>query len=53
MYAFPLLFLASHPGSYAEICAIFGWAFVIWGTGLYWWAGVLYVVQVRQLARVS
>ncbi len=51
MYAFPLLFLASHEGWYAEISAIFGWAFVIWGTGLYWWAGVLYVVQVRQLAK--
>jgi cardiolipin synthase len=51
MYAFPLLFLASHEGWYAEIAAIFGWAFAIWGTGLYWWAGVLYVVQVRQLTK--
>ncbi|GAA0427512.1 CDP-diacylglycerol--glycerol-3-phosphate 3-phosphatidyltransferase [Acrocarpospora corrugata] len=51
MYAFPLLFLAAHAGWYSEISAIFGWAFVIWGTGLYWWAGVLYVVQVRMLAR--
>ncbi|WP_433411734.1 CDP-alcohol phosphatidyltransferase family protein [Microtetraspora malaysiensis] len=51
MYAFPLLFLASHEGWYAEITGIFGWAFVLWGTGLYWWAGVLYVVQVRQLTR--
>ncbi|RGA05834.1 CDP-alcohol phosphatidyltransferase family protein [Microbispora triticiradicis] len=51
MYAFPLLFLASHEGWYAEISAIFGWAFAIWGTGLYWWAGVLYVVQVRQLTK--
>ena len=24
-----------------------GWAFVWWGTGLYWVAGVLYAVQVR------
>ncbi|GII58052.1 CDP-diacylglycerol--glycerol-3-phosphate 3-phosphatidyltransferase [Planotetraspora thailandica] len=51
MYAFPLLFLASHQGWYAEISTIFGWAFAIWGTGLYWWAGVLYVVQVRQLTK--
>lgn len=50
MYAFPLLFLASHTGTwYADICRIVGWAFTVWGTGLYWWAGVLYVVQVRQL----
>ncbi|GII31427.1 CDP-alcohol phosphatidyltransferase family protein [Planotetraspora mira] len=51
MYAFPLLFLASHDGWYAEISTIFGWAFAIWGTGLYWWAGVLYVVQVRHLTK--
>jgi cardiolipin synthase len=28
-----------------------GWAFALWGTALYWWALVLYVVQVRQLLR--
>ena len=33
----------------AEVAHAFGWAFAIWGTALYWWAGVLYVVQVRQL----
>ena len=26
-----------------------GWAFAAWGSVLYLWAGVLYVVQVRQL----
>ncbi|SDG72951.1 cardiolipin synthase [Sinosporangium album] len=51
MYAFPLLFLASHVGWYSEPAAIFGWAFAIWGTGLYWWAGVLYAVQARVLIR--
>ncbi|WP_308163858.1 CDP-alcohol phosphatidyltransferase family protein [Nonomuraea sediminis] len=49
MYAFPLLFLASHTGWYADISRVAGWAFALWGTGLYWWAGLLYVVQVRQL----
>ncbi|MFI6290769.1 CDP-alcohol phosphatidyltransferase family protein [Nonomuraea sp. NPDC050790] len=53
MYAFPLLFLASHTGWYAEIARITGWAFAIWGTGLYWWAGLLYVVQVRQLVKAD
>jgi cardiolipin synthase (CMP-forming) len=28
---------------------VFGWAFAIWGIGLYWWAGVLYAWQVRRL----
>ncbi len=49
MYAFPLLFLASHSGWYADIARIVGWAFALWGTGLYWWSGLLYVVQVRRL----
>ncbi|MCK2219277.1 CDP-alcohol phosphatidyltransferase family protein [Actinomadura sp. ATCC 31491] len=49
MYAFPLLFLASHSGWYADIARIVGWAFALWGTGLYWWAGALYVIQVRRL----
>ncbi|MFI9557243.1 CDP-alcohol phosphatidyltransferase family protein [Nonomuraea endophytica] len=53
MYAFPLLFLASHTGWYAEIARVTGWAFAIWGTGLYWWAGLLYVVQVRQLIKAD
>lgn len=50
MYAFPLLFLASHTGTwYADPARIIGWSFTVWGVGLYWWAGLLYVVQVRQL----
>ncbi|NUW38864.1 CDP-alcohol phosphatidyltransferase family protein [Nonomuraea rhodomycinica] len=53
MYAFPLLFLASHTGWYAEMARVTGWAFAVWGTGLYWWAGVLYVVQVRRLVTAT
>lgn len=51
LYAFPLLFLAGHDGWYAEPARIVGWAFAIWGTGLYWWAGVLYAVQTHRLVR--
>jgi cardiolipin synthase (CMP-forming) len=53
LYAFPLLLLGEGTGSVATLAEIFGWAFAIWGTGLYWWAGVLYVVQTRQLVRGS
>ena len=42
-----------HDGWYADLARVVGWAFAIWGTGLYWWAGVLYVVQVRQLVTAS
>jgi cardiolipin synthase len=53
LYAFPLLLLGDGTGSVATLAQIFGWAFAIWGTGLYWWAGVLYVVQTRQLVRAG
>jgi len=49
LYAFPLLFLGAHPSSYAETVRVIGWAFVLWGSALYWWAGLLYVAQARQL----
>jgi len=49
LYAFPLLFLGDGDSSGATVARVFGWAFVVWGTGLYWWAGVLYLVQVRRL----
>ena len=49
LYAFPLLFLGSHHTSYAVVARVFGWAFALWGTALYWWAAVLYVRQARGL----
>jgi cardiolipin synthase (CMP-forming) len=32
---------------------VIGWAFTGWGTALYWWAGLLYLMQVRRLVRGS
>jgi cardiolipin synthase len=55
LFAFPML-LASLPGTHdllATVCRPLGWAFAAWGSTLYWWAGVLYVVQVRQLVRAE
>ncbi len=51
LYAFPLLLLSDGHGTVSDIARTLGWAFTIWGTALYWWAGVLYVVQVRRLVR--
>ncbi|MCW2668906.1 MAG: pgsA [Frankiales bacterium] len=51
LYAFPML-LAALPGRSDWVATVFrplGWAFAAWGSVLYVWAGVLYVVQVRQL----
>jgi cardiolipin synthase len=49
LYAFPLLLLGDGEGVVATLADVFGWAFAIWGMGLYWWAGVLYAWQVRRL----
>ena len=49
LYAFPLLLLGDGDGVVAELALVFGWAFAIWGIGLYWWAGLLYAWQVRTL----
>ncbi len=55
LYAFPML-LAALPGRDDWVATVFrpmGWAFATWGSLLYVWAGVLYVVQVRQLVRAD
>jgi cardiolipin synthase len=49
LYAFPLLLLGDGTGVVATLADVFGWAFAIWGIGLYWWAGILYAWQVRKL----
>jgi len=51
LYAFPLLLLADGDGVVPMLCRVLGWSFAIWGIGLYWWAGVLYAVQTRDLLR--
>lgn len=52
LYAFPLLLLGDGVGTLETLANVFGWAFAIWGTGLYFWSGILYVVQVYQLLRI-
>ena len=49
LYAFPLLLLGDGSGTVADLANVFGWAFTIWGVGLYWWAGILYAFQVQRL----
>lgn len=50
---FPLLLLGDGDSLVAQVAHSFGWAFAIWGTTLYWWAGILYVIQVRQLVTAA
>jgi cardiolipin synthase (CMP-forming) len=50
-YAFPLLLIGQFDGRVGDIAGPVGWAFVGWGTGMYWLAGVLYAIQTRQVLR--
>ncbi|MDP9434804.1 MAG: CDP-alcohol phosphatidyltransferase family protein [Actinomycetota bacterium] len=55
LYAFPML-LAALPGREGLLATVFrplGWAFAAWGSTLYWYAGLLYVVQVVRLVRAD
>ncbi len=51
LYAFPLLLLGDVGGTLGEVARVLGWAFAIWGTGLYWYAALLYVEQARRVIR--
>lgn len=51
LYAFPLLLIGAHHGTLADVAKPIAWAFTIWGTGLYLWAGVAYLRQAAQLVR--
>lgn len=52
LYAFPLILLGAQEGTLAMVSRVIGWAFVIWGTALYWWAGILYIEQARRILAV-
>jgi cardiolipin synthase len=45
LYALPLLLLAQTSGPVGTAADVLGWAFALWGIGLYWLAGALYVRQ--------
>jgi len=49
LYAFPMLFLGTHHGTLGEVFRVGGWAMAIWGSALYWCAGLLYLAQARRL----
>jgi len=53
LYAFPLLLLGEVSSTLSMVVGALGWAFALWGTGLYWWSGILYVSQVVGLWRAE
>jgi cardiolipin synthase (CMP-forming) len=57
LWGFPLLLLGAGASgtafSLADLARTLGWAFAIWGTALYWWAGALYLEQAARVLRSS
>lgn len=45
LYGMPLLFLTTSDDTVADVAKPLAWAFVIWGTGIYWWSAILYAEQ--------
>lgn len=42
LYAFPVLVLGEAVPVLHDVCRAFGWAFGLWGLGMYWYAAFLY-----------
>jgi cardiolipin synthase len=49
LWGFPLLLLGSLDSWVGNVSVCLGWAFALWGTFLYWWAGIRYVQTARAL----
>lgn len=53
LYALPLLLLGQFEGGFGTVALVLGWAFAIWGAGLYWVAAGLYVEEARRQIRMQ
>jgi cardiolipin synthase len=51
MSGFPLILLGQWDSGWSRVVGAIGWAFVIWGAGMYLWSAVLYLIQVRMVVR--
>jgi cardiolipin synthase len=51
MYAMPLLLIAQGGSDFATIVRPAAYAFVVWGSALFVWSGLLYLVQTRMALR--
>lgn len=51
-YALPILMVGQAFPAVAALSAPIGWAFALWGAFLYWWAGVVYLVETFRVIRI-
>ncbi|MEX1210918.1 MAG: CDP-alcohol phosphatidyltransferase family protein [Candidatus Nanopelagicales bacterium] len=48
-WGFPFVLVGAGSATWEQVLGALGWAFVIWGTALYWYAALLYVDQLRRI----
>lgn len=48
-WGFPFVLVGAGSAAWEQVLGALGWAFVIWGTALYWYAAFLYVDQARRV----
>jgi cardiolipin synthase (CMP-forming) len=53
LYAFPLLLLGAGDSPLAGFARPLGYAFAVWGTGLYLYSGAVYLAQLALVLRRS
>lgn len=51
-YALPILMIGQAFPAVAWITAPVGWAFALWGAFLYWWAGVIYLIETARITKI-
>jgi cardiolipin synthase len=52
-YALPIIMIGQAFPDTAFVTNPIGWAFAAWGAFLYWWGGVIYLVESTRLIRIS
>jgi cardiolipin synthase (CMP-forming) len=51
-YALPMIMLGEAFPQFAWWSQPIGWAFALWGTFLYWWAGIIYAIETIRVIRL-
>lgn len=52
LYALPIFMVGQAFEQAIPISAPIAWAFAIWGAFLYWWAGVIYIIETVRVIRI-
>ena len=51
-YALPMIMVGQAFPDAAWVTNPIGWSFALWGAFLYWWAGIVYLIQTARVIRI-